>query len=324
MSRVSVVIPTYNRAGLIRETLDSVLAQTHRDIEVLVVDDGSTDDTAAIIGAYGSLVRYLRQPNAGQAAARNNGTRAATGDFIAFVDDDDLWLPHKLERQLAALTARSDAEPYAWVYCDAQVFDGVTGQPLHRFSQINPPHTGWVGAMLLQRDFIASPTPLIRRDIFEHVGYFDESALLRRREDWDMWLRIAAHVPIAYVPEALARYRLHGQTATRSEDMWTVYRSRAAVIERAMAFAPNVYTPAKEAALAALYMYIGRQFALAGNARDARAMFAQAMRLRPRAGAAYAQWLLTLPGPTLLKASARAALWLRNKRHAPNLPAGDG
>jgi GT2 family glycosyltransferase len=206
------------------------------------------------------------------------------------------------------------------VYCDAQVFDGATGRPLHCFSQINPPHSGWAATPLLLRDFIASPTPVVRRDVFERIGYFDESASLRRREDWDMWLRIAARYPLAYVPAALARYRFHGQTAARSEDIWAVYRSRADVIERAIAFAPEVYSPMRGQAMAALCLYAGRQFALAGNAQDARAMFAQVIRLQPRASAAYAQWLLTLPGSRVLKATARLGLWLRDRRHAAGLP----
>ncbi|MCL5998016.1 MAG: glycosyltransferase [Chloroflexi bacterium] len=316
MPHVSVIIPTYNRARLVRDTLDSVLAQTYRDLEIVVVDDGSSDDTAAVVTAYSAPVRYLRQQNAGQAAARNTGIRAAGGEFIAFLDDDDVWLPQKLEQQLPLISAASAP---AWVYCDAEVFDGTTGQPLHRFSQINPAHSGWIGASLILRDFIASPTPVVRRQVFEQVGYFDESPLLKRREDWDMWLRIAAYSPVAYTPAVLARYRFHGQTAARSEDVWTIYRSRTAVIERAVAYAPGVYASMRKPALAMLCLYIGRQFAMAGNARDARAMFAQSIRLQPRSTAAYAQWLLTLPGGAVLQATARMALWLRNKRHATRL-----
>jgi glycosyltransferase involved in cell wall biosynthesis len=320
MPRVSVVIPTYNRAALIRETLDSVLAQTIGDSEVIVVDDGSTDDTATVIATYGSRVLYLHQENAGQAAARNRGIRAAGAEYIAFVDDDDLWLPAKLEKQLAGLLAHQDS---TWAYCDAQVFDGATSQALHNFSQINTPHAGQVAPALLARDFIASPTPVVRRDVFAEVGYFDESALLKRREDWDMWLRIAAHHPIVYLPDVLARYRYHGQNAARAEDPWTVHRSRTAVIERAVSFAPAVYTPAQAQAMAALSLYTGRQFALAGNARDARTMFAQAIHWQPHLAVAYLQWAITLPGPLVLRTIAHATLRARDKKLAAKTTSPD-
>ena len=99
---VSVVIPTYNRAGVICRTIDNVLAQTYRNTEIIVVDDGSTDDTQAKLRSYGGRIRVIAQSNAGPAAARNRGIEAATGDLIAFQDSDDLWLPNKLERQAAA------------------------------------------------------------------------------------------------------------------------------------------------------------------------------------------------------------------------------
>jgi len=310
MPQVSVVIPTYNRATLIGETLDSVLAQTYRDFEVIVVDDGSTDNTPAVINAgYKGLVRYIRQENAGQAAARNTGIRIANGTYIAFLDDDDLWLPHKLARQMPLFESNPAT---VWVYCDAQVFDDTTGQPLHNFSQINPPHAGQVAHHLLQRDFIASPTPIIRRAIFEKVGYFDESGLIRRREDWEMWLRIAAVYTVDYLPEVLARYRVHSGSATQTESAYEVYQSRAAVIERAVAFAPQIYGPIRAQAMAALCLFTGRQLALAGQPAQARQMFTQAIRWQPALLSAYNHWLLSWLGSWLLKKTARVMSRLRS------------
>ncbi|NEP84931.1 MAG: glycosyltransferase family 2 protein, partial [Okeania sp. SIO3B3] len=140
MPCVSVIIPAYNRADLIGETVDSVLAQTHPDIEIIVIDDGSTDNTADVLATYGSALRVIRQANAGQQAARNAGIRAATGDYIAFLDSDDLWLPHRIEAQLQRFEEVPEA---GLVYCDAAVFDDETGQTLHKYNDINPPHEGW-------------------------------------------------------------------------------------------------------------------------------------------------------------------------------------
>jgi len=310
MPQVSVVIPTYNRATLIGETLDSVLAQTYCDFEIIVVDDGSTDNTSAIINTgYKDLVRYIRQENAGQATARNTGIRIANGTYIAFLDDDDLWLPHKLARQMPLFESNPAT---VWVYCDAQVFDDITGQPLHNFSQINPPHVGQVASHLLQRDFIASPTPIIRRDIFEKVGYFDESDQLRRREDWEMWLRLAVTCAVDYVPEVLARYRVHSGRVAQTESPYEVHQSRVAVIERAVAFAPQIYGPVRVQAMAALCLFTGRQLALAGQPVQARQMFAQAIRWQPALISAYSHWLLSWLGSGMLKKTARVMSRLRS------------
>jgi glycosyltransferase involved in cell wall biosynthesis len=314
---VSVVIPTYNRAKLIRETLDSVLAQSIHDIEVIVVDDGSTDDTASLIDGYGQNVRYLRQENAGQGAARNRGIHAANSDYIAFLDDDDLWMANKLEKQMPLLLNDTSI---GWVYCDAEVFNGKTGLRLSKYSQINHPYSGSVAKPLILRDFIASPTPIVRRAIFNKVGYFEETALRKNgrcyAEDWDMWLRIAAGYPLAYIPMALARYRIHENTTLNSESIRMVYQSRVDVIKRSCDFAPAVYESWKNHATAAVCLFTGRQFALVGNTKDARAMFAQAIHLLPGINSAYAQWLITLPGSLFLRLTARLLLWIRDRQYS--------
>ncbi len=310
MTRVSVVITAYNRAHLIGHTLDSVLAQTYRDLEIIVVDDGSTDDTPEVLATYGESIRVLRQQNAGQPEARKAGIRVAHGDHIAFVDSDDLWLPTKLEKQMARL---SESRDLAWIYCDAEVFDSSRGQVLYNFSQINPPHRGWVGCQLLLRDFIPSPTPVIRRDVFEEIGYLQASDWSRHGEDWDIWLRIAAQHPVEFIPEVLARYRVHRGAMTQSEDIRAVHQDRVEVIERAVAFAPHVYGPVHRQALAALCLHTGRRLAVAGKASEARAMFKQAIRLSPGSTTAYAHWLASLTGQSALQGIARLTLWLRGK-----------
>jgi glycosyltransferase involved in cell wall biosynthesis len=305
---VSVVITTYNRAHLIGQTLDSVLAQTYRDFEIIVVDDGSTDETPAVLAGYGESILVLRQQNAGQPEARKAGIRAAQGDFVAFVDSDDLWLPTKLDKQMARL---SESKDLAWIYCDAEVFDSSISKVLYHFGQINPPHRGWVARQLLLRDFIPSPTPVIRRDVFEQIGYLQASDWSRHGEDWDMWLRIAAHHAVEYIPEVLARYRVHSGAMTQREDISAVHEDRTGVIERAVAFAPQVYGRMRKQALAALCLHTGRRLALAGNAREAQAMFRRAMRLTPGSTTAYAHWLASLTGQSALQGIARLMFWLR-------------
>ena len=107
MPKVSVIIPTYNRSLSVREAIESVLAQTYRDFELIVVDDGSADNTPSVLGSFGERIRGIRQANAGVSAARNAGIRAAKGEWVAFLDSDDLWVPQKLERQMAGVALRA-------------------------------------------------------------------------------------------------------------------------------------------------------------------------------------------------------------------------
>ena len=293
MPQISVVIPAYNRAELIGETIDSVLAQTFQDFEIIVVDDGSTDDTATVIASYGSLVQYLYQENAGQAAARNAGIRAAQGQHIALLDSDDLWLPPKLEKQVSCLLS---ADQCAWVYCDVERFGGRGERLAGRRNRPSHPGGGWIARQLLLEGFVASPTPVVHRSVFADVGLFQESKLIRNREDWDMWLRIAARYPAAYVPEVLARYRIHSASATQAESPWTVHQSILAVIERAVAFAPEVYGPVRERALAMQHLKTGNCLAAQGQLPGARRLYWQAIRLWPATLPVYPRLLATLLG----------------------------
>lgn len=311
MPQISVVIPTFNRAALIGETIDSVLAQTFQDFEIIVVDDGSTDNTATVIANYGSSVKYLYQENAGQAAARNAGIRAAQGQYVALLDSDDLWLPLKLERQVSCLLSSGGC---SWVYCDADRFvghgEGAVGRR-HRSSRAGG---GWIAQQLLLESSIASPTPVVHRSVFAQVGLFEESKLLRNREDWDMWLRIAAQYPVAYVPIVLARYRIHSARATQAESPWTVHQSKLAVIERAVAFAPDVYGPVRSRALAAQHLETGNRLAAQGRLPAARRMFWQAIRWWPPTLPVYPRLLATLLGMRFV------ASWIHRNRKQLGLP----
>ncbi len=311
MPRVSVVIPTYNRAGLIRETLDSVLAQTYRDLEVIVVDDGSTDETPTILGMYEHdvRVRIIRQSNQGEGAARNTGIGVAGGEYVAFLDSDDIWRADKLERQLAILV---DSPGQAWVYSDAYVFDHNTREVLYVIGQRVPQYDGLVARELLMVDFVPSPTPVVRRAVFDVVGSFDytlgandataganvQSGGWSRPwcTDWDMWLRIAATCPVRRDPQALAGYRLHATMLSRYQSAMAMHHYRIATIERAATFAPSVYGPLRRRAVAAQCVRMGRTLTDRGELLGARAMFVEAIRHFPGRLEAYPRLLATLLG----------------------------
>jgi glycosyltransferase involved in cell wall biosynthesis len=294
MALVSVVIPAYNAAAYLGETLRSVQAQTYRNIEILVVDDGSTDDTAAVAARFG--VRSLTQPNQGQAAARNAGIRAANGRYIALLDADDLWEPEKLQLQVALL----EQTGLAWAYCDGYEFASDTGQTSYQFSGVYTLHAGDILRPLLLVNCIVAATPLIRRDVFDAVGGFDEAPLLRRREDWDMWLRIAARYPVGVVARPLVRYRVREQGNEAAYSRATYFVSNLTVIERAVARNPERLADVRNRAIAALCIRTGNSLVTQGSLRAARALYRQALRLEPRSWKAYVYWMLCLTGnPTL-------------------------
>ena len=209
--RVSVVIPVYNRASLIERAIRSVEGQTVRGWEVVIVDDGSTDDTPERLTARSSeRIRLSRQANAGQGAARNRAIRDARADVIAFLDSDDEWLPDKLERQLSIL----DTKPaVGLVFGDAEIHS--PGSPPTRLSTAARPTRGHVTEALLRENFIATSTVVVRRALVEQAGGFDEGAFFRNVEDYDLWLKVSSLTEFDFVSETVTRYHRHGENSSR-------------------------------------------------------------------------------------------------------------
>jgi len=202
LKTVSVVIPTYNHAAYIREAIESALAQTYTPLEVIVVDDGSTDDTPRVLAGFGDRIRALHQQNAGVGAARNRGGREARGEYLAFLDSDDIWLPDKLALQMAEL----ERDPaLGLVHCAMQSFD-----PDGRVIDAHLGGTGgWIAVdMLRYGQAISGSKMVVPKRVFEEVGGFDPT--LPPSEDWDFCYRIATRYPVGYVDRVLLRYRLHG------------------------------------------------------------------------------------------------------------------
>jgi len=204
---VSVIIPTYNRAAMISRTIENIFAQTYPRVELIVVDDGSTDDTQAKLSAFGDRLRIITQPNAGPAVARNRGAGAARGEIIAFQDSDDFWKPTKLARQVALLSKYSEIAPC----CLCNALMGVTGgKEWTSFddSLIHPQHSEglWfnVSEVLATRFVLFNQTVAIRRKVFEKVGGFRED--LRYLEDYDLPIRLSLEGPWAFIQEPLVIY----------------------------------------------------------------------------------------------------------------------
>lgn len=207
---VSVVIPTFNRAPLLRETLASVRGQTRAAFEILVVDDGSTDDTAEMLAREFPQVQVHRIAHAGQGAARNAGIAQARGDALAFLDSDDVWDAHFIERTSAAL----QNSPHAgFAYCDYGMFEEGRTLQTHMLAR-EYKHGGDLFPPLLESDFLCTGALLIRRACFETVGVFDPA--LPPVEDWDMWLRLARQYQAVYVDAPLVQIRVNLTHASRN------------------------------------------------------------------------------------------------------------
>jgi glycosyltransferase involved in cell wall biosynthesis len=186
--QVSVIIPTYNRGWTIREAVDSVLIQDYKDFELIVVDDGSTDNTPEVLGAYCGVIKVFRQENKGVSAARNRGIAEASGRFIAFLDSDDLWFPQKLSRQVEFFNTTPDA-----LICQTEeiwIRNGVRVNPKKRHKK----PSGMIFEPSLALCLVSPSAVMIRRSLLEVVGNFDET--LPACEDYDLWLRISCRFPV--------------------------------------------------------------------------------------------------------------------------------
>jgi len=215
--RVSVIVPAYNAAVYLPHAIDSVLAQTYPNWEIVIVDDGSADDTRAVADSYRSKLQdklqYIYQPNRGLPAARNAGIRAARGEFIALLDADDVWLPHRLERGIAVM----DADPGAGLV-HARVVrinpqGSITGQ-----LKVKPKcMSGSIARhVYTRRAHIVCPTVMFRKSCLQTAGWFDET--MQATEDRDLWFRIALRYRVVYINEVLAYYRLSPSSMTSNLD----------------------------------------------------------------------------------------------------------
>ncbi len=215
MPEVSVIIPTYNYGRFIERAIQSILNQTYQDYEIIIVDDGSTDNTDEIVGGFvDRRIRYIRHvANKGGNAARNSGIRSANGKYIAFLDSDDEWLPEKLDRQTRLFAC--SAKTVGLIYTGLNVVDATGKEPQYLML---PRVRGYIFDILLRGNCITGggSSAMIKRECFESVGFFDET--LPSGQEWEMILRISEKYEIDFIGEPLVNYYVHGaNTASNSE-----------------------------------------------------------------------------------------------------------
>lgn len=239
---ISVIIPTHNRCELLRRALLSVFAQTLLPTEVGVIDDGSTDNTAAMMRTEFPAVSYYYQENSGVSSARNFGIQHTAGDWLAFLDSDDEWLPEKLRQQSAALTANPDSK-----ICHTEeqwIRNGVRVNPAKQYAKTG----GWLFIECLPLCAISPSTVMIHRSVFTAIGLFDTE--LPVCEDYDLWLRITAHYPVLLLAEPHIK-KYGGHADQLSQQLWGMDRFRITALQKILDKG-QLSTENKQAAVAML------------------------------------------------------------------------
>ncbi len=298
---VSVVIATFNHARFLPAALDSALAQTLAGVEVIVVDDGSTDDTPAVLSRYARRVRVIRQANRGLAAARNAGLAVARGTYVSFLDADDVVMPTKLAEQMALLEAA--APTVGWTYCDVLIETVATGHEMRaseRFGYGGRSLDGWLFPELIHGNFIPAIAPLIRRAALDSAGggFNDRLTAL---EDWDLWLRLSLVAEARYSPAVLVRYRVH--PGGMSEDRSRMDRNRFRVLDELCRTRPAAVEglgAGGRRIIADTHNWLGKEAYARGDWAEARRRFAASLATVP--------WQRQAPmllGLSLVRAGAR-------------------
>ena len=225
MSRtmISVIIPTYNRTHLLPRALDSILSQSCLPNEIIVVDDGSTDDTSVLMTSVYPEIVFIQQSNTGVSCARNVGIKRASGDWIAFLDSDDEWFPEKLEVQMNALYKNPELK-----ICHTNeiwIRNGTRVNPKKKHEKFG----GWIFQKCLPLCCISPSSVIIHKSIFDEAGLFDDSLLVC--EDYDLWLRITARNPVLYIEKPLLR-KYGGHNDQLSRKYWGMDRFRIKSLEK--------------------------------------------------------------------------------------------
>jgi len=269
-SLVSVIIPAYNMADWTVEAVGSVLNQTYAPLEVIVVDDGSTDDTRRKLESFNGRVRYIYKENAGASSARNEGIRQARGRYIGLLDCDDLYLPDKARQSVQYLERHPRC---GMVFTDIYFID-EGGKVMGRGKSDRRRCAGWVKEKLIVKNLIYNPSVLIRRECFDQAGLFAED--LFPPADWDMWLRISERYQIGYIGEPLSKYRVSSQWNFRNIDRFE--RENEIVLERFFARNTDVRKTLKNKAYARHYLTMAKYYLVQGQDDRARQYLVEALK----------------------------------------------
>jgi len=290
--KVSVIIPTYQSVQFVRDALESVLAQTYQDYEIIVVDGGSTDGTLKVLEEYSACAKVITQKGHGISNARNAGVLASKGEYIAFLDSDDVWLSDKLECQVRFF--ESKPKTVGLICSDVSLFgDDYSSLNASAFC-MRRPYRGRVLEHLLIENFVSASTVMIRKSCFETVGYFDES--LSISEDWDMWIRTASFFELDYQDMILAKFRIRMGSLTKNKEQ--LLQSQIALKRKIAQKMPRLLRNLDLRRVRCLYylphLRLGVLYLLRYDSMSAKRELREYVRLCPDNIAAYFFLLLTL------------------------------
>lgn len=289
MPQISVIIPTKNRQQFIGRAIKSVLAQTYQDFEILVVDDGSTDQTQEVLKTFPDpRILFIRHEHSrGGAAARNTGIAASGGRYIAFLDDDDEWLPEKLARQVSVIA--SGGHSLGGVCTGHVKVDEESGKIIEEWI---PTQRGNLSKEIFYKNCLSTTSSLIfKKEVFEKVGLFDEA--LKSFQDYDMWVRIAQHFSFDYIQEPLVKYYWH------SIQIWNDLNALSKGVERILLKHGGHRGVRKR--MAGRYLYIGIRFCSEGNFGEGRKSFFKGIKVYPMNVEIYFRLLLSMFFPPTMK-----------------------
>ena len=320
---VSVVIPTYNHGGYVTGAVDSVLQQSYRPLELVVVDDGSTDGTEKLLQPYGSRIRYLYQENRGVAAARNLGIARSSGELVAFLDADDRWLPDKLEAQVAALAARPEA---GLGYTNAYLWDPPREVDERSLRLGRPEFDGRCYARLFWSGGICLSSVMVWRTCLARVGVFDETLRGASVEDYDLLWRVARQFEFVYLAPPLVLYRTRPahetRTAARLQDELYVIGKR---LREDPELRTLIGSRGIRRRLFRLWSDLGHLRLEAGALPEARRAFREAARQEPARLPVWGLWLgLRLPPRTFMRLRRAKQGLTRGQRPPSSGSAGAG
>jgi glycosyltransferase involved in cell wall biosynthesis len=285
MAKVSIIIPTYNRAYSLRLAIISVLNQTFHDFEIIVVDDGSRDNTHEVISEFSDgRIRYIcHEVNKKEAGARNTGVVNSTGEYIAFIDDDDEWLPEKLEKQIDLL--ENSSRIVGCVYTGFFAIEQYSGRILY---EVIPQKRGNIFNDMFIDNWIGTPsTVLLKKECFDKVGFFDEK--IAYGPDYDMWIRLAKEFHIEYIAQPLVKYYIHERKLSTNYKI--MISGKEVIIEKYKDFFESdrkVYSNQ--------YLSLGVLYCYNGDIRKGRQAFLNAIRIYPLAIRSYYNLCLSLLG----------------------------
>jgi glycosyltransferase involved in cell wall biosynthesis len=223
---VSVVIPTYNYAHFLGDAIESALAQAYKNIEVIVVDDGSSDNTSDVVKKYEGAVRYIYQNNRGLSAARNTGIRESRGQYIAFLDADDIWMPEKISEQLKLFEGQNNIGAVSCRFYEMNERMIVLAESKHK----DYPPKVLKEKLMLSNAVSGGSSIVVKKECFDLVGLFDEK--LSAAEDWDMWLRISTKFNIRIVEKPLLKVRVGNYSMSSSENAQKMLDNELVVLNK--------------------------------------------------------------------------------------------